>query len=56
MHHFQLNPSRSPFLFYLLSGAGLEVQIRAVHLNFQFSLQGLPTAAGEGAAAQVAAS
>lgn len=51
MHHFQLKPS--PFPFYLLSGAGLEVQIKRVHLNFQFSLQGLQTAAEEGAAAQV---
>lgn len=32
------------------------MQIRAVHLNFQFSLQGLQAAAEEGAAAQVAAS
>lgn len=48
MHHFQLNPSRSPLLFYLLSGAGLEVQIKGVHLNFQFSLLGLQTAAEEG--------
>lgn len=55
MRHLQLNPSRSPFLLRLLSGAGLEMQIKEVHLNFQFSLQGLQTGAEEGAAAPLLA-
>lgn len=59
MHHFQLNPSLSPFLFYLRSGAGLGPQIKPARLHsfiHPFSVPGLqPEEAEETVAAEVGA-
>lgn len=49
MYHFLRNFLFFFFIlsFYLLSGAGLKLQIKEVHLNFQFAFEGLQTAAEE---------
>lgn len=52
MHHFQMNPSLSPFLFYLRSGAGL----KRARPDFPFSVAGLqPEEAEETVPAEVGA-